>query len=122
MLRVIDNGKTAVARTQLVDLSRLPRADGKPIHIGVRANLLALVEVANQAITEDIAAEVDGDLLVEVDVLAVLVHALDAGDTGVLGGISLGCVGAVGGPGEHGQGDRLGNLLEEETVGHGHCC
>lgn len=105
MLRVKDDGKRGVGITKLVNLSRVSRADGKPIHIGVGTDILALVEVTNQAVPEDVAAEVGGDLSVEVDVLAVVVHALDTGHGGILGCISLRCVGAVGGPGGHGQRD-----------------
>lgn len=122
VLRVIDDWKLGVGIAQLINLRRVARTDGEPVEVGVRTDILAFVEVADQSAAEDVAAEVDSDLLVQVDVLAVLVHASDAGRGGVAGSISLGCVSSVGRPGEHRQGDCLGDLLEQETIRYSHCC
>lgn len=122
MLRVKNNWVLCVWVTELVNLSRVSRADGEPVQIGIWTDVLALVEVADHTVTKDITAEADSNLLVEVDVFAVFMHALDAGDAGVLGCIALCRVGAIGGPGEHWQRDGLGDLLKQKAVWHGDCC
>lgn len=120
VLRIIHNGILGVGIAKLVNLGLIPRADGEPVLVGIVANFLALVEVADRPITEYIATEVDGNLLVEVDILAVLVQALHAGRAGILGSISLCRVRSVRRPGVHRQRDCLGDLLEQEAVWHCH--
>lgn len=84
------------------------------------ADRLALVEEANEALAENIAAEVNRKLLVQVDIVAVFLQTLDTSDVRFFGGKSLGSVGSIGGPGEHGKLDCLGNLGEQETVRSSH--
>lgn len=105
VLRVVNDGVIGVGITHLVDLGRIAGADGEPIDVGVFADLLALVETSNQTGTKDIAAEIDGNLFVEVDVVTVLLHTLHTGLVARLGSISLGSMGAIGRPGIHWQRD-----------------
>lgn len=102
MLRVIDNGITRFLAAESVDLRAVTRADGKPVEIGIMADFLALVEISNETLAKHVAAEVNRKLLVQVDIFAVLSHALHARDIRLFRGISLGRVGSVGRPSEHG--------------------
>lgn len=120
VLRVKNNWVVRVGITHLVDLRGIAGADGEPIEVGVITDLLALVEISNQARAKDIAAEVDGNFLVEIDVVAVLLHTLNAGFIACLGGVSLSSVGSIGRPGEHWQRNRLGDRIEEQAIRYGH--
>lgn len=122
VLRVKHNWVVRVGITHLVDLRGIAGGNGEPIEVGIFTDLLALVEISDQARAKDIAAEVDGNLFVEVDVVAVLLHTLDAGFIARLGGVSLGGMGSIGRPSIHWQRDRLGDRLEEQTVRYGHAC
>lgn len=122
VLRVINDGVIRVGITHLVDLGGIAGADSEPIQVGVITNLLALVEVSDQAWAKDVAAEVNGNLLVEIDVVAVLFHTLHTGLIARLGSVSLGSMGSIGRPSIHWQRDRLGDGLEEEAARYGHVC
>lgn len=89
VLRVIDDRVLGIGIAKLINLSPFSRADGEPVFVGVLADLLTLVEVANRPITEDVTAEIDGNLFVQVDVFAVFVQALDTCRAGILGSIAL---------------------------------
>lgn len=102
VLRVVGNRVRRLLAAQPVDVGRIARGDGEPVLIGLGIDLLALVEVALHTGTEDIAAEVGRQLHVEVDILAVFVHALSVDLLHGLGGIALSVVGAVGCPGDPG--------------------
>ena len=65
-------------------------------------DILALVEIANETLAKDVAAEIHRQLLVQIDIFAVLSHTLHAGNVRLFGGITLGSVGSVRRPGEHG--------------------
>ena len=95
VLLIKDDRILRILITQLLNLRLIARADGKPVEVGIRLNLLAFIEEANDARTKHVAAEVGGQFLVEIDVLAVGLHALDAGDVGCLGREPFRCVGAV---------------------------
>lgn len=112
MLRVVYNGIARLLAAESVDLGTVAGANGEPVQIGIMADRLALVEESNEALAEDIAAEVNRKLLVQIDIVAVLLQTLDTGDIRFFGGKSLGSVGSIGGPGEHGKLDCLGNLGE----------
>lgn len=122
MLRVVDDRILSVGITHLVDQGRIAGADGKPIEVGVVPDLLALIEESNQTGAEDITAEINGNLFVQVDVVAVLLHTLHTGLVARLSGVSLGGMSAIGRPSIHWQRDRLGDGFEEQAVGYGHAC
>lgn len=122
VLRVIDDGIIRVGITQLVDQGGIAGADGEPVEVGVITDLLALVEVPDQPRTKNVAAEVDSNLLVQVDVVAVLLHTLDAGFIARLAGVSLGGMGAIGRPSIHWQRDRFSDRLEQQAFRYGHIC
>lgn len=113
MLRVVGNRVRRLLATQPVDVGRIARGDCEPVLVGLGVDLLALVEVALDAGAEDVAAEIGRQLHVEVDIFAIFAHALRIGHFHGLGSIALGVVGAVGCPGDSGQGHLLGDLPEE---------
>ena len=97
MLLIIDNGIGSTLIAKLINLSLVSSTDSKPVLVGIVTDLLALIKESGQA-TEDVAAEVGGKLLVQIDVITVLLQAIDIGCFGGLAGIPLRCVRAVGGP------------------------
>lgn len=122
MLRVVDDRILSVGITHLVDQGRIAGANSKPIEVRVVADLLALIEESDQTGTEDIAAEINGNLFVQVDVVAVLLHTLHTGLVARLSGVSLGSMSAIGRPSIHWQRDRLRDGFEEQAVRYGHVC
>lgn len=96
MLLIIDNGIGSIRITKLVDLSLIGSTDSEPVVVGILADLLTLVEETRNTRTKNIAAEVDGQLLVEVDIVTVLLQTLNGSCLRRFAGVSLCRVGAAG--------------------------
>lgn len=96
MLLIIDNGIGSIRITKLVDLSLVDSTDSEPVVVGILANLLTFVEETRNTRTKNIAAEIDGQLLVEVDIVTVLLQALHRGRLRRFAGIPFRRVGAAG--------------------------
>lgn len=96
MLLIIDNGIGSIRITKLVDLSLVDSTDSEPVVVGILANLLTFVEETRNTRTKNIAAEIDGQLLVEVDIVTVLLQALHGGSLRRFAGIPFRRVGAAG--------------------------
>lgn len=109
MLLIEDNRVGSVGITKLIDLGLVSRANGEPILVGVGVDLLAFVEEPRHTVAKHITAEIHSQLLVQIDVIAVLFQAFYRWCVGRLRGESLGRVGAVGGPRRRRQGQLIGN-------------
>lgn len=105
MLLIIHNRILLIRIAELINLGPLPRANSEPIHIGIIADFLALVEETNDTRSKDVAPEVGSQLPIQIDILTVFKQTLHVCDIGFFGGVSLCVVGAVGRPGVHWQCD-----------------